>query len=330
MTELSTAGHNVRSASVHLRVAHLAKRQHGPFRRDQVVALGLAEDAIDKRIARKQYDVVHQRVYKLAGVDLSRLGEASAAVLAAEPDAFISHRTAARFRGANDRYDGPIEVSVTRHPPPQLEGVEVHEARLLSWERGSYRGVPCVTLPRLMLQLATLEDMKQLTRSYEKAKRQGLTIKQLERVIAEHKGERGIANLRKLVERHRDDRGGSRGGYEDAFYAWLRREILPKGFPLPERNAPVAARSSSSTGSATTGAPRRPSTLKQRATCAVSAGRSRSSPATSSTTTAPASPAMSARSSDSASRRHVPERYARHLLGVARIDLLPHPARELG
>jgi hypothetical protein len=220
-------------------VAHLAKRQHGPFRRDQLVALGLREKAIDQRVARDQYDVVHPGVYKLAGVDLSRLGEASAAVLAAEPDAFVGHRTGARFRGADDRYDGPIEISVVRHPAPDLKGVEVHEARLLPYERGSYRGIPCLTLPRLMLQLATISEMKDLTRAYEKGKRQGLTIKQLERVIAEHKGERGVTKLRKLVNRHRDDRGGSRGGYEDAFYAWLRRHILPNGFPHPERNAMV-------------------------------------------------------------------------------------------
>jgi hypothetical protein len=107
MTESIPDGHYVRGTHVHLRVAHLAKRQHGPFRRDQAVALGLSEEAIDKRVLRDQYDVVHPAVYKFAGVELSRLGEASAAVLAAEPDAFISQRSAARFRGADDRYDGP-------------------------------------------------------------------------------------------------------------------------------------------------------------------------------------------------------------------------------
>src|SRR5690349_6966051 len=158
MTELPPTGHNVRSPGVHLRVAHLAKRQHGPFRRDQLVDLGLEADAIDKRIARKQYEVVQPGVYKLAGVDLTRLGEASAAVLAAEPDAFISRRTAARFRGANDRYDGPIEIAIKRHSSLRLDGVEIHEARLLPYETGTYRGVPCVAVPRLMLDLATVED----------------------------------------------------------------------------------------------------------------------------------------------------------------------------
>jgi hypothetical protein len=219
-------------------VAHLAKRQHGPFRRDQAVALGLSEAAIDKCVVRGHYDVVHDGVYKLAGVDLTRLGEASAAVLAAEPDAFISHRTAARFRDVDDRYDGPIEISVKRHSDFHLKGVEVHQARLLPYETGSYRGVPCIALPRLMLQLATVQDMKQLTRAYEKAKRRGLTLRQLQRVIENHPGERGVAKLRELVDRHRGDKGHSRGSYEDAFYAWLKK-ILPAGFPLPERNAMV-------------------------------------------------------------------------------------------
>jgi hypothetical protein len=235
MTELSPDFDDQSPGSVHRRVAHLAKRQHGLVRRDQLVRLGLSEPRIDYAVWHKRLLVVHPGVYRLG--ELTRLGEASAAVLAAEPDAFVSHRTAARLRGANDRYDGPIEISVIRHPPPRLKGVKVRQARILPHERGSHLGIPCLTLPRLMLQLATVQDMKALTRAYEKAKRQGLTIRQLERVIEEHKGERGIANLRKLVDRHRGDRGESRGGYEDAFYGWLRASILPKGFPLPERNA---------------------------------------------------------------------------------------------
>jgi hypothetical protein len=238
MTELSPDGNNRRRNSVHRCVAQLAKRQHGPFRRDQLPPLGMSLTQAEYAVKCGRFEVVHPSVYKFAGVDLSRLGEASAAVLAAEPDAFVAFRTAARFRGADDRYEGPIEIAVKRHPPPDLKGVEVHEARLLPYETGSFRGVPCITLPRLMLQLATVQDMKQLTRAYEKAKRQGLTLSQLERVIDNHKGERGIANLRKLVERHNGDRGGSRGSFEDAFYAWLKK-ILPRGFPLPERNALV-------------------------------------------------------------------------------------------
>jgi hypothetical protein len=87
-----------------------------------------------------------------------------------------------------------------------------------------------------VFELATVYDMKQLTRAFEKAKERGLTIKQLERVLHGHKGERGTARLRDLVDRHRHDRGVSKGGFEDAFYAWLVT-ILPAGFPLPRRNS---------------------------------------------------------------------------------------------
>jgi hypothetical protein len=119
---------------------------------------------------------------------------------------------------------------VKRHTNLKLDGVEIQETRLLPYETGSFRGVPCLTLARLMLQLATVQDMDRLTRAYEKGTGQGLTIKQLERIIENHKGERGIATLRKLVERHRGDRGVSRGSYDDAFYAWLKK-ILPSATP---------------------------------------------------------------------------------------------------
>jgi hypothetical protein len=193
---------NQRQNGIHLRLAHLAKQQHGPFRRDQAIALGMSESQVDYAVW----------------------------------DSFASHRTGGRLRGVVDRYDGLIELVVDRHHPPKLDGVEARTAALGTDDRGSVRGIPTVALARLVLQLATVLQPDQLTRAFERARDKGLHAKQVDRLLAEHKGERGTVALRELNDRYRDAKGIGRGGFEDAFYKWLLK-IMPRGARQPERNA---------------------------------------------------------------------------------------------
>jgi hypothetical protein len=194
----------------------------------------MSESQVEYAVSCRRFEVIHQAVYALG--PLSSLGEVAAAVLAAEPDAFAAHRTGGRLRGVIDRYDGPIELVVDRHHPPQLKGVNARTAALGPYDRGSVLGIPTVALGRLTLQLATVLEMDQLTRAFERARGKGLNAKQIDRLLAQHKGERGTVALRELNERYRDAKGVGRGGFEDAFYKWLLT-VLPSGASLPERNA---------------------------------------------------------------------------------------------
>src|SRR3954464_4734599 len=83
----------------HVRAAHLATRQHGPVRHDQLRALGLSEHQIAYAVRSGRFHVVYPRVYVIGSHDLSELGSLSAAVLACGDVACLSCRSAAQIRG---------------------------------------------------------------------------------------------------------------------------------------------------------------------------------------------------------------------------------------
>src|ERR1700742_424497 len=148
MASESRSNHNNRGGTgVHLRVARLAKAQHGPVRRDQLVELKLSTRQIDYAIEVRRFRIIYPTVYAIGQSELSSLGERSPAVLAAEPDAFLADRSAGLVRGLIKRYDGPIEIVVERHHPPELKGVTARTtSTLAAFERGSYLGIPTTSM----------------------------------------------------------------------------------------------------------------------------------------------------------------------------------------
>jgi hypothetical protein len=80
-------------------IAELANRGHGVVSRAQLTELGLGRGAIEDRVARGSLHPVYRGVYAVGHGLLSRHGRWMAAVLAAGPDAVLSHRSAAELWG---------------------------------------------------------------------------------------------------------------------------------------------------------------------------------------------------------------------------------------
>src|SRR4051812_19124047 len=76
-------------------IGRLASRQHGVVSRVQLRALGLSDDAIDRRLAAGRLHAVHRGVYAVGHSVLARRGLWLAAVLACGPGAVLSHAAAA-------------------------------------------------------------------------------------------------------------------------------------------------------------------------------------------------------------------------------------------
>ena len=70
----------------------------------------------------------------------------------------------------------------------------------------------------------------------ELSRKRSLTVRQLERLLERHKGERGTRLVREVLARQRTYDGFSNGGYEDAFWEWLHTLRLPE---MPKRNVNV-------------------------------------------------------------------------------------------
>lgn len=75
-------------------VARLAARQQGCFSRAQVLAAGMTDRMILRRIAAGRWVSVAAGVYRLAGVPVTWRQRALAACLVAGPGAVVSHRSA--------------------------------------------------------------------------------------------------------------------------------------------------------------------------------------------------------------------------------------------
>src|SRR4051794_35211666 len=110
-------GAKTRGNPVDLRIADLARDQHGVVSRRNLYEIGLTRDAIRHRLAGGRLHRLYWGVYAVGHTVLTREGHWIAAVLAAGPGAVLSHRSAAALWGI--RPSGAIDVTLTR-PQRQL------------------------------------------------------------------------------------------------------------------------------------------------------------------------------------------------------------------
>jgi hypothetical protein len=92
------------------RARGLAGRQESVIHRDQLRAAGLSDSQIKTRVRDGRLVRKHAAVYLMGGAAFTFRGRVRAALLAAGPDAFASHTTAAQLWGPTR---GPVAIEVT-------------------------------------------------------------------------------------------------------------------------------------------------------------------------------------------------------------------------
>src|SRR3954453_3130819 len=103
---------DIRGRSVEQELAALALRQHGGGARQQLLALGLQSNAVDRRLAAGRLHRVHAGVYAVGHPILGVNGRWMAAVLAGGPDAALGYASAAAFWDLRRGVPNRIEVVV--------------------------------------------------------------------------------------------------------------------------------------------------------------------------------------------------------------------------
>jgi very-short-patch-repair endonuclease len=218
-----------------VRLAVLAKRQHGVVTLAQLVDLGLSEKGIAERVRTGRLHRIHRGVYAMSPARLTREGYWLAAVLACGPGAVLSHRSAASLWELRPSAAQTIDVTVpARSGRRRRPGIRVHRSRRLATEATVTRdGIPVTSVARTLLDLADVVPTQALKRAIDEAEYRGrLDLTSLHAVVQANPGRRGATLLALATEPTQR----TRSDLEDDFLAFCRRHRLPR----PQTRASVA------------------------------------------------------------------------------------------
>jgi very-short-patch-repair endonuclease len=179
-------------------IAELADRQHGVVARFQLFELGMGRGAIDGRIRTKRLHLVYWGVYAVGRRRIDQRGVWMAAVLSCGPDAVLSHRAAAALWGIRPAGSGRVDVTVPRRLRPR-DGIRPHLGNVPEDEREVHARIPVTSVPRTLLDLATILQPHELKRAAEQAEALGHTAElSINAVVQRHAGRHGARALREL------------------------------------------------------------------------------------------------------------------------------------
>ena len=175
------------------------------------------------------------RTFCIAGSAASLEQRALAAVLWAGDGAVASHGTACALWGLTRPVSGPVHITSGRelgHPPA---GIRAHKSAFGPGERGSLRRVPVTSPARTLLDVAGQDSHYTLLRLVEKAVVEGVvTVPQLRRIADRHRGRRGVARFRRVL-----DLGIHDGRWASALEREVSRILDATDLPPCEREHPV-------------------------------------------------------------------------------------------
>ena len=221
------------SGAVDELIAALAWRQYGVIARDQLLGIGLFEDAIDHRISIGRLRVIYPGVYALGHERLMPEGRWLAAVLYGGDGAVLSHRSSARLWGLLP-WDGRIEVT-TPNNRRKRRGLHYFRSSVESFDRTEHRGVPVTTVARTLLDLGFV-DSRRVPKALEQADvLHLLDVRELRRLVDEHPRRPGTRAIRSALATVADWRGITRSELEERF----RFVVVHAGLPAPATNCRV-------------------------------------------------------------------------------------------
>jgi very-short-patch-repair endonuclease len=222
--------------SIECLLAELAERQHGVVAQRQLRGLGISDDRIRGRLRRRQLHPIHRGVYAYGFRLVGKEARWIAAVLACGSDAVLSHRSAAQLWGLQRGSSWSTEVMRAKgwRAP---DGVVVHRAALPDDERTVAEGIPVTTVPRTVLDFATVGSRRQVERVLNEVEVRGLTDRlSIPDLLARYPRRRGTAVLRDLLDEGAEAGGVTRNDFEELFVPLLDSY----GLPRPRFNADLS------------------------------------------------------------------------------------------
>jgi hypothetical protein len=206
-------------------VAEVASVQHGAVARWQLLALGLSDREVDRRV---EWALLHRQyrgVYLVGHVARGALTLPTAALLAVGPGGVHSHHTAGARWGWRRELLGIVDVTVPGARRANRKGLRLHTGSLGPHEVTLLDALPVTTPARTVRDLAAVLPRNDLVKLLDDVLISGLaTFEELTRIPAAR------AILGDLP-----DPGTARCRAERRLLRFVRRA----GFPEPELNALV-------------------------------------------------------------------------------------------
>jgi very-short-patch-repair endonuclease/predicted transcriptional regulator of viral defense system len=210
-------------------LSELARRQYGVVSRVQLLDRGWTKEEIDWRIRNGRLQQVHAGVYVLGPRQLlTRQGHWMAGVLASEPDALLSHWSAAALWMIRPNSRSRIDVIVP-HRSRSSKAICRHLSHVPPDERTEEEGIPVTSVHRTIFDLAATEDVDSVVAMIKEAEyRNRYDRLSLWDLLDRYRGKRGSRNLRFALKRITEEPSGrKRSKLEERFAPFLRRHHLP-------------------------------------------------------------------------------------------------------
>lgn len=216
-------------------MAQVANRQHGVVSMEQLLHCGIAERAVHHRVGSGRLHRVHQGVYAVGYSLLTDEGRWMAAVLGCGSGAVLSHRSAAALWGLRDDDRRSIDVTAPNRRGRIPAGIDAHRhGSLASADRTTCRGIPCTSVERTLLDLASVLPVWGLRKALAEAEVLRIVdLAALRTLIRRSRGRRGVARLRLLLDELDPATKRTRSELERLFLRMCTQGKLPR----PEVNA---------------------------------------------------------------------------------------------
>lgn len=181
-----------------------ASRQYGVVTHEQLLTAGLSRSQITYLLKKERVVPLHRGVYRMAAVPPSAEADLTAALLAAGPRSFASHRTGAAIWKMPGFELAKPELTVVSRSTPSLANVDAHLSASPVPLDVVRHGIWRVTTPAFtLLQLGSVATKAEVEKACEFAVFTGLVRpEQLEVVLDRFGGPgcRGAATLRALLD----------------------------------------------------------------------------------------------------------------------------------
>jgi predicted transcriptional regulator of viral defense system len=205
--------------------------------RRQLVALGLSDRTIGRRVVEGRLHRLYLGVYAVGHPRLTREGRWMAAVVACGQSAVLSHLDAAVLWGFYDRLGTLVHVTVKWHR--SVEGLAIHRTRRLDPNESTVKnGIPVTTVERTFVDLTEcLSEDRQLRALREAEYQRLLDLDALNAAVERAHGRRRLKLLKDAIAKHRPGQI-IRGELEHRFAELLSGTSIRQ----PDTNVPIEAR----------------------------------------------------------------------------------------